>query len=75
MTAKTKAETTHKEQFFAFMDGMNDAYEDLSDGAYTLAMQDAITGENGWNEQNDDDLDGYEGFMFWVKETWRSQNV
>ena len=53
------------DQFMAFMDGMHDCFKDLGYGAWRQAMQDAVDGENGWNEQNDDDLDGYEAFMFW----------
>lgn len=61
-------------QFLAFMESSNDIFENLSDGAYEQAMQNAIDGENGWNDQNNDDIDGYEGFMFWVKKTWKKEN-
>ena len=62
---KNKPDENRIDQFMAFMDGMHDCFEDLEYGAWRQAMQDAVDGENGWNEQNDDDLDGYEAFMFW----------
>ena len=50
------------------MDAMSDLFEDLPDGAFQQAMQDAIEAENGWNAQNDDVLDAYEGYVFWETE-------
>lgn len=67
---KVKPDEHMETQFFAFMDGMNDIFEDLPDGAYGQAMQESITSETGWNAQNYDTLDGYDGFMYWVRNTW-----
>ena len=55
-------------KFFGFMDAMSDFFEDLPDGAFQQAMQDGIDKENGWNDQNDDVLDAYEGYVFWETE-------
>jgi hypothetical protein len=71
---KNKPDPNMKDIFFAFMDGMNDCFEELSDGAYSEAMQNAIDGENGWNEQNNDFLDAYEAFMYWINKTWDKED-
>jgi len=64
--SKKRPDKKMEVQFLGFMDGMEDCFEDLSEGAFQQAMQDSIDGENGWNEQNDDDLDAYECYMFWA---------
>lgn len=72
---KTEPDKNMHTQFISFMDNLSDYTDDFSDGAYQRVMQDCITGCTGWNDQNNDDLDGYEGFMYWVKHSdkWTKQ--
>ena len=41
-------------QFFGFMDAMSDLFEDLPDGAFQQAMQDAYEGYVFWETEKND---------------------
>lgn len=70
---KKNPDANMRDQFMAFMEANSEIFDHLSTPAYSTSMQQSITHGNGWNAQNNDNIDGYEGWLYFEKhyEAWK----
>lgn len=52
--------------FVVWMSAYCDAFDDLSDGAWQAACEDAV---EAYNKEHRTNIDPFDGWMHWIKET------